>query len=137
MSRTRPNQITILLTPGAREEVEARSGRGSLSRSALISTLLERYGEVVRRHLPALSEDEWHLILEVTNGWVATDRPESVRYLWLEIEDLAPDAGAEATELAKKLQGLDYAELLAIVDRAERYWAAVGRGEEPAPPWEE
>lgn len=118
----------LYLSPGAEEALGARSrgGVGSQGdRSAVVSRMLERYAEVCGRSLPDLSEDEWSLIYAACQGWFV-DTPQAVRYLPMEVADYAEDTddgeGMDVHDLVAKLEALDYAGRLAVVDAAERYW---------------
>lgn len=62
----------------------------------------------------------------------------SYRLLWAEIDDALADGLAakwdvDGPALVAKLRVLTPAQAMAVIDGAERYWAAVARGETPPP----
>ncbi len=110
----------------------------SVDRSDAIRRILHRYAEVCRRELPALSVPEWKLCMDALNGTILWDRVESISWLVHEVEDalrinkLGEKHGVDGPALLAKLADTTYAQRLAIADTAERFWAAVSRGEQDA-----
>lgn len=137
-------QLSATLSPAAQEALDQRAGEsGFYSRSGAVSRALERYAEVCRRHLPQLSREEWMLVCDALNG-ALIDPAGSVAWCWAEVSDActlngaAEKWGVDGAALVSRLQALDYAGLVAVVDVAERFWAAHSRGEDgdEALPWE-
>lgn len=98
--------------------------------SAAAKTALERYIAIMedeRRRLD-LSEAEWHLIADATNGTIW--EPYSIPLLWAEIDDAIKLDGldkkwaVDGPALVAKLRGLDLAGKVAIIDAVERFWRA-------------
>lgn len=126
-------------------EVRARlRDEGEVSQSDLVRLLLQRYftllevGRAGARR--SLSGEEVALIADVMNGtWAADPTWVRLRLLAAEVQDALRDAdlaekwGVDGAELLTKLQALDAAEHLAVLDSVERFWVAVGRGEQPDP----
>jgi hypothetical protein len=111
-------------------------------RSAAVQRILGRYAEIVRRSVPDLSVPEWKLVVYSLNG-VIHDPPSMISALWHGIEDsisldkLDTKWDVDGAALVKKLKRLSFAENVAVVDIAERYWLAVRLGQEAKVPGEE
>jgi hypothetical protein len=109
------------------ERVE--EGRALRSSSSVIGCIADRYCEMVRRSMPALSQHEWMLIFDSLNGVVLSDSAQSVAGLWGGIEDSVNLDGldkkwqVDGPALINKLRILSYPEQVAITDTAERFWA--------------
>lgn len=129
-------RVTIYLNDDTAQLVAARE---QLGRSATIARMLGRYQEICRRRLPELSRDEWCLIADSLNG-ALSDPPQSVAWSIHGIEDSVRldqiDAkwSVDWPALRERLQALDYAQLVAVVDLVERFWAAVSAGGNPDSP---
>ena len=131
-------RYTISATDEADREIDLRADEGE--RSATISRTILRYAEVCRRHLPALSELEWRLVMECAQPESIVEDAGRLTTLWAEGYDLVrrrkesrqrsglPPIGEEEEEwrvgdaLALRLRDLPYAEIMAIVDESERRW---------------
>lgn len=102
---------------------------------------LDRYYAVLADELARLrlTRDEAMLILDSLNGTVEIVPESAYINLWAGIADgirldrLHEKWGVEGSALVARLQGLSLAGALAVVDASERYWQAVGRGEQPQP----
>ena len=125
------------------QEVDCRVSGGFYSTpSAVMRGSLERYFEALRRARRMLrdqfSGEEQALVADVSNGTLYADAA-SPGELWQEIEDavrhedLAEKWRVDGPALVAKLRGLTYLESAAFVDAAERFWARVGRKEQPDP----
>jgi hypothetical protein len=112
------------------ERVE--EGRAMRSTSGVINSIADRYGEVVRRSMPSLSQNEWMLIFDSLNGVILSDSAQSVAGLWGGIEDSIRLDGLDekwqvnGPALVDRLRALSYPEQVAIADTAERFWAQFG-----------
>lgn len=138
----RGKAISIYLSADAEAVLTARErGRDEGGRSEVIRRALLRYDEVCRRDLPRLSVAEWKLCVDALNGCWLVDSPAS--WAGHEISDAVSlnqsDAkwGVDWASLQPRLAALTYGQWVALVDTAERYWAAVGRGEDPKVPGED
>lgn len=107
---------------GLAVDLERRAGR-RLSPDLVARRDLERYYETLRRSLPRFTRAEAYAILDVTNGTLFD--PWSVPLLWASVADaerLGETWQIDQAALAERLRGLSYAEALAVVDAAERFW---------------
>jgi hypothetical protein len=127
MPKTPPLKTSIYLGPEVLSVVTEREV-GPGSRSEVIRACIERYGEVCRRHCPTLLDEEWGLLFQALNeDWLA--QIGSPAYIRSAVDDwVALVPGAEHLgALVEKLRAMRYVELVAVLDRAERHWAAVNR----------
>lgn len=124
-------KISVYLSNGALAELDRTSTvhhDGSVERntSGRLSSIVERYGEIVRRHAPALSLGEWCAICDANNGCFMDDIPESVTMLWANVAD-SPGIGekwaVDADDLVRRMRGLTYAESIAVAEVVQRFWA--------------
>lgn len=119
--------------PEIGSRTHATGSAGSTAR-----TMAERYAEVCRRSLPHFEPAEWLTITDALNGHLPAPHLDDWR---LSVEDLILYEGGakrhsvtDADGLLAKIRALSFAECVACLDLAERYWAAVGRGEDPTVP---
>lgn len=101
-------------------------------RSATITAMCDRYAEIVRRSLPSLSLGEWLLVFDSLNGVWTQDHPamtaasvshEVADNCHLNKAHVRFGLGANDWPLlVSKLEGLAFAEKIAIIDAAERFW---------------
>lgn len=133
-------QITsFTLDASVLAELAGRSGNGQ-SRSGRINADLARYYESLKRARSALrsrfNAGELSAIADVCNGtWY---EPHAIPLLYASVEDALGDGLAQkwsidGATLVAKLREISYTEAAALVDAAERYWQAVGSGEQPDP----
>lgn len=130
MSATKHSEGTALISfrlgrsdTGLSHEV-ARRVDGRHSRNEVARRDLERYYAVLRRSLPTFDRQEALAILDATNG-TAFD-PTTVGLLWADVDDaegLGEKWGIDRHALVARLRGLTYAESMALVDAAERFWS--------------
>lgn len=108
-------------------------------RSEVVKTDLSRYRRLIRSTQARLkseevfSETEQGLILDALNGSLLGDRPETLAGSVADSMSLDGTAGkweVEPHAIREKLTSLTPLEFAAVADGAERYWAAVSRGEE-------
>ncbi|MFP4615580.1 MAG: hypothetical protein ACLFRB_06860 [Thiohalorhabdus sp.] len=108
--------------------LEERHG-ASDSVSGLINKMVDRYREVCRREAPPLTPQAWCLLFDVLNGVWLQPASMGVRGIPMEVEDgiamngLAEKWGVDGEALKTRLAEADFAELTAIADAAERFWA--------------
>jgi len=101
------------------------------STSGTLSDVADRYMEICRRSRPGLSEAEWSCVVDALNGCWMGDAS-TVAVAWAEVADHINLNGADhawdidGPALITKLQSLDYAGLVAVVDVAERFWSREG-----------
>jgi len=138
-------RLSITMPPSTLAHVEARQARPgeerSFDRSTIIAKSLDRYFYALaaaRRGLrERFSAAEQGLILDVANGCLFSS-PCAVGFIEHEVAAALADGGAEkwnvdGPALIEKLKALTYAEKLALIDAAERWWHRAARGEQPAP----
>lgn len=138
-------RLSITMPSHTLAQVEARQARPgedqSVDRSATIAKSLDRYFYAIaaaRRDLrERFNSAEQGLLLDVANGALFAS-PCAIGFLEHEVAAAITDGLAEKWQvdgpaLIEKLTALSYAEKLALIDAAERWWHRVGRGEQPAP----
>jgi Arc/MetJ-type ribon-helix-helix transcriptional regulator len=104
-------------------------------RSDVIRAAIARYYECCRRHLAmlGLTREELALCCDALNGvWLTADADSGAAQLaviWAGIADairldgLAKKHGVDSEKLLARLQAATYADLVALVDFVERFWA--------------
>lgn len=108
-------------------QLDARTD-GRLSAGLVAKRDLERYYETLRRSLPTFGSQEALAILDTCNGTLW--EPHTVRLIWANVEDairleaLDQKWNIDGAALVARLRSLSYAEALAVVDAAERYWCS-------------
>lgn len=126
-------KTSISLDDRSRGILDERMAPGE-DRAQWIRSMLDRYDEIVRRDLPALSAEEWEVLgcvlLDPAPMYAAIHGRGAarIRTLFAEISDhlaidarsLAPHHGAEVRALPDRLAQMSMAELVAIVDEQER-----------------
>lgn len=94
--------------------------------SGAINTAVARYLEIVKRHMPAFTVEEWCAIFDALNGvWMSDSW--SPTYICAEVHDtagLGQKWGIDQAALVCQLQGLTYVEAVAVADVAEQFWAS-------------
>jgi hypothetical protein len=106
---------------------EAVAVRTHGNRSAAVSRIIERYDELCRRSLPDLSDAEWGLIRDACRS-LPTNTVTAALYLPPQVADaikadgLDAKWGVDGAWLVAKLQALDYAARIALIDAVEQYW---------------
>lgn len=103
-------------------QLSARATHGQ-GLGAVASRDLERYYEALKRSLPTFERSEALAIMDVCNGtlWESW----SVPLLWASVDDsegLGQKWGIDQPALVARLRQMTYAEALAVVDAAERFW---------------
>ena len=126
MSPTRKKSIWI--GPPLQRLIASRRSHAddAVNVSGAINTAIERYLEIMRRHMPPFTCAEWCAIFDALNGTWLTDAW-SPTYIFAEVYDspgLAQKWHIEQAALVHRLQTLSYAESVAVADAAERFWAA-------------
>lgn len=120
----------------------AERERSTRDRPSTVREILGRYLEVCRRELPVLDVEEWHVVMDALNGsWY--EGPQQADWWRVDVADLVTQQGGarrhgvrDADRFLGKIRDLSYSQCVAVLDLAERYWAAVQRGEEPTVPGE-
>ena len=138
-------RLSITIPAHTLEHIAARQARPgeeqSYDRSATIAKSLDRYFYALaaaRRGLRSrFSSGEQGLILDVANGCLFGS-PCAINFIEHEVaggidDGLAEKWNVDGPALLKKLAALTYAEKLALVDAAERWWNRTARGEQPEP----
>lgn len=100
-------------------------GVGPGYRSGTLASVLERYEGLCRAHLPRLPESWWRQILRALEGaWTVKPAAEVIEQLDLILAGrLRTDDGRGNPPLAAAVQSMTYAERVAVLDAAERWWA--------------
>lgn len=103
-------------------------------RSAIVTGIIERYTEACRRELPRdWSRGEWLAMMDMLNATMI--EPLTIAHLDHEVEDaikldhLDDKWHIDGAEFLGRVRALCYGARMAICDLAQRYWAAVSRGE--------
>ncbi|HHW15086.1 MAG TPA: hypothetical protein GXX28_09160 [Firmicutes bacterium] len=125
---------SIRLRPDMLQAIEARGE----NRSEVIHRDLARLYELYRHELAelAFTAGEAGLIVDVLNGTLITDASQA-RHLWAEVEDgirldhLDEKWSVDGPALIEKLRALRLGQCLAVIDAAERFWAAVAAHQDP------
>lgn len=97
--------------------------------SGRITLIVDRYADIVSRHTPNLSTDEWKAVMDVMNGFFSgAGNPEATRWIWASVYDACTDGLAEKWQidgpaLVAKLKAMDYAAGIAVAEIARRFWA--------------
>jgi hypothetical protein len=124
--------ITVRLQPSVFAELAERAGeeRGE-GLPSVAQMAIARYLEVVRREVPLLSEQQWHVIRDALNGvWLEEELggPSSVAFVNSQIEDairlsrLDRKHDCDGAVLIAAMTSWTYANKLAVVDAVERWW---------------
>src|SRR5574340_103430 len=126
--------ISIYIDDEMERAPSARSTEDG-QRSAVLREIVQRYDEIVRRDAPELSEPEWKAVADALDGTILDST--TLRFAWAEVADadringLGVKWGIDAQALAARIRDLTQGQLTALVDRVERFWSAVSRGEDP------
>lgn len=128
----------IRINPRLEAEIESRKDNGLMSMNRVMERDLERYYHMLRvarsEAAKLLSKDEAALIADAMNG-IMTD-PQTIGLLphgirdAIDLDKLDKKWGVDGEMLVAKLENVPLLTLAAIVDAAERFWAAVARGED-------
>lgn len=136
-----PN-VNVYLNPAEQDVLAPRMVGGEKrrgDRSATIQRIIRRYAELIRRSRPDLAPEEWKLVFDAIEG-VTFDPPSMISALPQRVDDAIRSEGlAEKWKVpgqvvVNRLRRLSFGQLVAIVDEAERHFAAVQRGETPQLP---
>jgi hypothetical protein len=139
--------LSVTLTPTAIAAIKSRSGGergryGLHSDSAALCRMAERYDHLITQATPHVELAEWRLICDALNGTAMLDAW-SPNYVTMEIADhcrlngAGETWGVDGAALVARLNTMTMVERFAVVDVADRFWAAVARGEEPKLPGED
>lgn len=134
-------KLSISLYPRAEAFAKARGDvKAGDNVSGAVNKALERYEAILERGrshlLEILSENEMALIMDVLNGVMFSDTI-SIHMVYAEVEDgismdgLDQKWNIDGKALSEKIKNLEYAEKVALVDAAERWWNFVTSGEQP------
>lgn len=116
--------------------MRARAETGYLA--GHLGALIERYAQIVERHRPELTYDEWNILIATTQsglGYVPGHERHAGMLLFARVLEYLKLDASEAGDnpLTRKIPDWGYAGTVAVLDFCERYWAAQARGEEPPP----
>ena len=123
------------------ERIGCEGEQGLRSRSATITYICDRYTEMCRRSLPALTLNEWLLIFDAMNGTAGWDYPlGAATGLAHNVHDGCDLNGLgdkwevpEWRGLVTRLADLPFAGQIAVVDAAERFWATDAQPSDAGP----
>ena len=135
----RKKRISIILHPTIVGSLDERGSR----RSEQITQDLTRYYSLLAEARLALqarfSAAKLSLILDACNGW--TMKADAPTQLWIKVADGIRLMGletkwavADPAGLIKRLQELSSIESIALADAVERFWQAVGKGDQDRDP---
>jgi len=141
-NRREQRTTSIRLSAELEAKVEERKNFGlATSMNRVIERDLERYYRLLDDALAhvkqSLSDDEQALIIDCLNGVLMDSH--TIRLLPHQISDgismehLDRKWEVDGQALVEKLETMTPFELAAVVDGAERFWAAVGNGEDRDP----
>lgn len=103
---------------GALRPDESLSGR--------VNAALDRYGAIIERATPSLTEAEWQMVRTACGVWATTQEPAEILLggIAAEIEDAAAPGGdlegQDVRELLAKLESMSAAEQMAVIESIER-----------------
>ncbi len=134
---TPSDRIRVYPGPPLRRLLDERGGEeqilhvlGGAGVSGVVNMVADRYQEIVRRSMPELTEKEWFACADALNGvWLSDAAGMYLGEIWIEIADsdrlngLGEKWGIDAQDLARRLRGMPFAAVLAVVDVVERLWA--------------
>jgi hypothetical protein len=99
-------------------------GGGGSNLSAALTVKMQRYAQILARSKPNFTPAEWDFLHAVLRGFSA-DRPEHLRGIggyvksWPPTEGQARPPGVDPTSLAYRIEGLTFAQLVALVEAIE------------------
>jgi len=101
------------------------------SMSGRINSIIIRYGDIISREVPAMTEAEWSFLVDILNGtWLLAEfaTTDPARYLWAEVADADPETaqkwGIDQRALVERLRAMPYSAHCAIAEVVTRFWAA-------------
>jgi hypothetical protein len=119
-------KLGVYMSPAMEAVVKDRESHDTLS--GRLGTVAERYLKIVQRHKPTLTEAEWNACRDALNGvWLR--EAEHLTFVWAEIADsdrlegLGKKWGIDAQALAERVRAMPYAELVALIESVESWWA--------------
>ena len=120
-------RTTIYIPDHARPVIGPLGSDDSLS--GRITTILQRYQEILDRSRPQFAEAEWLAIIDANLAHWFGDDPSELRLIWLNVADaegLGKKWGIDQAALANKLRQLPYAAQVAVTEIIERYHGSGG-----------
>lgn len=128
-----PQRTSIYIGDAMQAYIADHQSKGD-STSGIINAAVDRLQYLINTAEPDhLTDAEWMLIYDARNGAVNTPIAQAVSGLVGAIEDAIALDGADRTHgvdgpaLIAKLRGLDRLGRMAVIDRAERWWAENAR----------
>jgi hypothetical protein len=124
-------RASIYIGDDMQQYIEAHQSNGE-SVSGIINSAIDRLQYLIKTAEPSLTDAEWSLICDARTGAVNTPVSQAISGLVGAIEDAIALDGADKTHgvdgpaLVAKLRDLDRLGRMAVVDRAERWWATQG-----------
>jgi hypothetical protein len=118
------------LREAATTRVEAERGMFS----GRMAAILERYDALCELELPELPVDYWDAILDASQdgiGFIQGKERLRPALLRARLVEVTRD---EQAPVVRRVAAMSYAEILALLNWCEMYWAARLRGLDPAPP---
>lgn len=95
--------------------------------SGRINSIIVRYGTIMEKDCPELTESEWMMICDILNGTDHRDA-DPARFLWADISESGKlDGMAEKWEidteaLSQRVRDMEYTQQVAIIEIVHRFW---------------
>jgi len=115
-------KYSITMSTDADAAIADRSG--TYGRSATISLLIERYTEIARSHRPTMRREDWVACCNALKIYVCGNTPRDASWLANDVYHAIERGSKYNKTLLSHAKKWDYAESLAVLDVAERYWSA-------------
>lgn len=122
-------RATLYITPPIDALLDGRQERDTLA--GRLSAVAERYRMIIDGHKPDLTEAEWNACRDALNSYWMGDA-DSITLIWATIADadridgLGKKWGIDAQALSSRIRQMPPAELVALVEAVETWWAGQG-----------
>ncbi len=101
------------------------------SLSGRINSIIVRYGAIITKDCPELTESEWMMICDILNGTILeTDNRDAdpARFLWADIAEsgkldgIAEKWDIDTESLSQRVRDMSYSQQCAIIEVVSRFW---------------
>jgi len=108
------------------------------SLSGRISSIVLRYGEIMRLECPELSVNEWMMICDILNGTILdcdNRDADPARFLWADIAEsgqldgMAAKWEIDTESLSQRVRDMSHSQRCAIIEIVTRFWTGEHTGE--------